>query len=89
MAIGSWTQVVAYPDRMSAEAVAERLRAAAVPCYIASDEHLPGLGSYFSVRVPADFESRACRLIDPGGVSEEELVALAIAGAPSPAGSRD
>jgi hypothetical protein len=47
----TWSSVATYSDRISAEAVLGALAAAKLAGYIASNEHIPGLGSEFSVLV--------------------------------------
>ena len=77
MAGEAWSTVVAYRDRPSAEAVLGLLEAEHVPCYIASDEFLPGLGSEFAVRVPAGLLHRAQWLLEQVQVTDAELTYLA------------
>ena len=72
-----WTAVTAYPDRASAEALLGLLDANAVPGYIASNEHVPGLGSHFAVLVPARLLHRAQWVIEQCRVTERELIYLA------------
>ena len=78
----TWISVAAYPDRMCAEAVIGLLTGAQVPCYIASDAYLPGLGTHFSVCVPGRLQHRAHWILEDSRVSEPELVALALKEAP-------
>jgi hypothetical protein len=71
----TWTSVVAYSDRMSAEAALGLLTGEGLPAYLASDEHVPGIGTNFSVRVPTHLRHAAERVQTP--VSESELIYLA------------
>ena len=73
----SWSSVVTYSDRISAEAVLPILEDGAVPSRITSDETLPGLASFFSVEVPAELLHRARWLLDSAKVSDSELTYLA------------
>jgi hypothetical protein len=73
----SWVSVAIYSDKMSAEAVLGLLTAEGLPAYIKSDEHVPGLGSNFSVFVPPDRVRQARRIFEQGQVSEKELTDLA------------
>ncbi len=73
-----WTSVAVYSERISAEAIRAVLAGEGLPCYIASDEHVPGLGSAFSVRVPGSLLRRARSLVEPGDVSDSELTELAL-----------
>jgi hypothetical protein len=77
-----WTSVAVYPERVSAEAILAILAGDGLPCYIASDEHVPGLGSAFAVRVPAHLLKRARSLVEQGDVSDSELDDLAMRGPP-------
>ena len=74
----TWTSVADYPDRISAEAIVGLLNGASVPCYIASNEFVPGLGSAFSVRVPAQCRRQAQWLLEQSRVSDSELTELAM-----------
>ena len=73
-----WSGVADFPERVAAEAVLGILARDGLPCYIASDAHVPGLGSVFSIRVPQACVARARALIGEGLVSDEELTALAL-----------
>ena len=77
-----WRSVGDYPDRVSAESILGLLAGEGFPCYIASDAFVPGLGSVFSVRVPASLVGRAQALIEHAPVSDAELTAQALAAAP-------
>jgi hypothetical protein len=77
-----WTSVAIYSERVSAEAILAILAGEGFPCYIASDEHVPGLGSAFAVRVPAHLLTRARSLVEHGDVSDSELCDLAMRGPP-------
>jgi hypothetical protein len=74
----AWTSVVAYSDRISATAVLGLLAGHEMPCYIASNEHVPGLGSHFSVCVPTRLLHRARWILEQARVSESELTELAM-----------
>jgi hypothetical protein len=71
--------VATYSDKVCAEAVLGLLTGEGLPAYIKSDEHVPGLGSNFSVFVPPDRVRQAQRLFEQGRVSEQELTDLATA----------
>jgi Putative prokaryotic signal transducing protein len=73
----SWVSVAAYSDKISAEAILGLLSGEGLPAYIKSDEHVPGLGSNFSVFVPPDRVRQAQRILARGAVSEQELTDLA------------
>ena len=73
----SWTSVATYSDKVIAEALLGLLSGAGVPAYIKSDEHVPGLGSSFSLFVPVDRVRQATRLLEHGQLSEKELTELA------------
>jgi hypothetical protein len=73
-----WASVAAYSDRMSAEAIVGLLAGQQMPCYIASNEHIPGLGSSFSVCVPARLRHRAQWILEQARVTESELTELAM-----------
>lgn len=74
----SWVSVAAYSDKVSAEAILGLLSGAGLPAYIESDEHVPGLGTNFSVFVPNDRARQARRILEQGRVSEKELTDLAL-----------
>lgn len=73
----NWLSIATFSDRMSAEAIAELLRGEGIPAYISSDEHVPGLGTNFSVAVAADQSRRARWFLQQSHVSEQELTYLA------------
>lgn len=75
----SWRSVGDYPQRVTAAAILRLLASQGLPCYIASNAHVPGLGSVFSVRVPAALAGRAGALLERGPVSDAELTELALA----------
>ena len=79
MSNASWVSVATYSDKISAEAILGLLNGAGLPAYIESDEHVPGLGSRFSVFVPYDRERQARRIFEQGHVSDTELTELALA----------
>lgn len=82
-----WVSVAVYCERVSAQAILAILEGEGFPCYIASDEHVPGLGSAFAIRVPAHLLPRARSLLERGPVSDRELADLAMQGPPE--GSTD
>ena len=73
----TWVSVAVFPDRVCAEAVLQLLANAAVPAYLASNEHVPGLGTRFSVFVPSDLLHRAQWISQESPVSDTELTYLA------------
>ena len=73
----TWSSVATYSDRISAEAVLGALAAAKFAGYIVSNEHIPRLGSEFSVLVPSEWRSRAMRMLEQSQVPEGELTFLA------------
>ena len=73
----SWVSVTIYSDRVSAEAALGLLAANEIPAYISSDEHVPGLGTRFSILVPSELLSRAQWLLRESNLSERELTYLA------------
>jgi len=75
--MSNWISIAAFSDRVSAEATAELLRNETITVYIDSDEHVPGLGSHFSVTVAPDQARRAQWLLRQSHVSEQELTFLA------------
>jgi hypothetical protein len=79
----SWVSVATYSDKISAEAILGLLSGAGLPAYIESDEHVPGLGTNFSVFVPQDRERQAQRILKQEPVSEKELTDLAMGIEPS------
>jgi hypothetical protein len=72
-----WSSVASYTDRISAEAVLALLVAENISGQIVSNEHIPGLGSEFSVLVPSEWRSRALRVLEESRVPERELTFLA------------
>jgi len=73
----AWSSVATYSDKLTAEATLGLLTGKGVPAYIKSDEHVPGLGSNFSVFVPPDRVRQARWILEPSTVSEKELTELA------------
>jgi hypothetical protein len=73
----SWVTVAVYSDRMSAEAVLELLAGAALPAYVSSNDHVPGLGTSFAIFVPSDLLHRARWILQDSEVSDRELTYLA------------
>jgi Putative prokaryotic signal transducing protein len=78
----AWSEVVTYTDRISAEAALGLLVENGLPGRITSDEHIPGLGGYYSVVVPAALLPQARSLLEEAQVSEKELTRLAMEGPP-------
>lgn len=74
--MNNWISIAAFSDRVSAEATAELLRNEAIPVYINSDEHVPGLGTHFSVTVASADARRAQWVLRQSHVSERELTLL-------------
>jgi hypothetical protein len=68
-----------YSDRLSAEAARGLLADADLPCYLASDAHVPGIGTSFSVCVPRRHLERARAALAQEPVTDQELTALALA----------
>jgi len=77
-----WTSVAVYSERVAAEAILAILAGEGIPCYIASDAYLPGLGSAFAVRVPAHLLGGARALVAEGEVSDSDLADLAMRAPP-------
>jgi hypothetical protein len=77
VADATWTSVVTYANRISAEAIVGLLSGENVPCRIDSNDDPPGLGSFFSVVVPAQLLHRARWVLMQSQVSERELTFLA------------
>jgi hypothetical protein len=73
-----WSSVGDYDECVSAEAIRGVLAADGLPCYIQSNAHVPGLGSAFSVRVPAALVERARALLAHEAISDSELTELAL-----------
>lgn len=73
----TWVSVTIYSDRISAEAALGLLAGDEIPAYISSDEHVPGLGTRFSILVPAELLKRAQWLLRESNLSEQELTYLA------------
>jgi hypothetical protein len=73
-----WISVADYGDRISAEAIVGLLGHAAIACRIISNEHIPGLGSVFSVRVPPHLAERARSVLSDNQVTDAELTDLAM-----------
>jgi hypothetical protein len=77
MAPADWSVVAKFGDRISAQALYGLLEAEKVPCYFASNEVVPGLGSEFAVLVPTRLLHRARWICEQSRVSEQELADLA------------
>ena len=78
MPIGGWSEIAYFGDRISAEGLVGLLESEKVPCYIDSNEVVPGLGSRFAVLVPDEYVRRATWIQNEASrVSEQELAYLA------------
>jgi hypothetical protein len=77
MSPGDWSVVDKFGDRISAQALYGLLEAEKVPCYFASNEVVPGLGTEFAVLVPTHLLHRARWICEQSRVSEQELADLA------------
>lgn len=73
-----WMTIATFGDRISAEALVGLFESEKLPCRIASNEIVPGLGSEFAVLVPAELVHRATWIRQQSAhVSEQELTYLA------------
>jgi hypothetical protein len=72
-----WSIVARFGDRIAAQALFGLLESEHLPCYFASNEAVPGLGSEFAILVPTELLARAQRIREQSQVSEEELTFLA------------
>ena len=77
VASSGWSVVAKFGDRISAQALFGLLEAEKMPCYFASNEVVPGLGTEFAVLVPTNLLHRAQWLREQSTVSEQELAFLA------------
>ena len=77
MSDDTWSTVVTFSDRISAEAILGLLKSENLPCQVASNETIPGLGTEFAVLVPAGLLHRAQSILAQAQVSEQELDSLA------------
>jgi len=82
-----WSEVATFGDRTSAEALVGLLESESLPCQLASNEPVPGLGIEFAVLVPAELLHRANWIRQQARVSEQELTFLATGELPG--GSND
>jgi hypothetical protein len=73
-----WSVVAAFGDRISAQALVGLLESEKLPCYLASNAAVPGLGTEFAVLVPSEFLRKARRTVEQAHVSEQELTDLAL-----------
>lgn len=73
-----WSSVGDYGERVAADAILELLSREGLPCYVTSNAHVPGLGSAFSVRVPAPLLACARALLEHEEISDSELTELAL-----------
>jgi len=81
-----WSVVATFGDRIGAQALFGLLESENLPCYLASNEPVPGLGSEFAILVPTELLARARRIREQSAVSEEELTFLATGESPDAAG---
>ena len=77
MSPSGWSVVAKFGDRISAQALFGLLESENLPCYFASNEAVPGLGSEFAILVPTELLARAQRIREQSHVSVEELTFLA------------
>jgi len=77
-----WSVVATFGDRISAQALVGLLESEKLPCYLASNAAVPGLGTEFAVLVPAEFLRKAQRTVEQARVSEQELTDLAMSEGP-------
>jgi hypothetical protein len=77
-----WSVVATFGDRISAQALVGLLESEQLPCYLASNAAVPGLGTEFKVLVPSEFLRKAQRTIEQACVSEQELTELAMGAGP-------
>ena len=78
MTRNGWSVVAKFGDRISAQALFGLLEAEQVPCYFASNEVVPGLGTEYAVLVPSELLHRAQWIRQQSTVSAEELTDLAM-----------
>jgi hypothetical protein len=77
VSIEGWSVVAKFGDGISAQALVGLLESEKLPCYLASNAAVPGLGTEFAVLVPTDFLRKAQRTVEQARVSEKELTYLA------------
>lgn len=78
MHIEGWSTIATFADRISAEALIGLFECEKLPCYLASNEIVPGLGTEFAVLVPEEWVRRANWIRQQAAeVSEQELTDLA------------
>jgi hypothetical protein len=82
VSIEGWSVVATFGDRISAQALVGLMESEKLPCYLASNAAVPGLGTEFAVLVPSEFLRKARRTIDQARVSEQELTYLALGETP-------
>ena len=78
MSIVGWRVVATFGDGISAQALIGLLESEGLPCYLASNAVVPGLGTEFTVLVPSEFLRKAQRTVEHSRVSEQELTDLAM-----------
>ncbi|HEY6456876.1 MAG TPA: hypothetical protein VIY90_16495 [Steroidobacteraceae bacterium] len=77
-----WSVVATFGDRILAQALLGLLESEQLPCYLASNAAVPGLGTEFTVLVPSQFLRKAQRTVEQASVSEQELTELAMGAGP-------
>ncbi len=77
-----WSAVATFGDRISAHALMGLLESEKLPCYLASNAAVPGLGTEFTVLVPTEFLRKAQWTVAQAHVSEQELTELAMGARP-------
>lgn len=78
MSSEGWSVIETFGDRISAEALAGLFESEKLPCQIASNEIVPGLGREFAVLVPAECVARAKRIREQAAhIPARELAELA------------
>jgi hypothetical protein len=82
MSIDGWSVVAKFGDRISAQALVGLLESEKLPCYLASNAAVPGLGTEFAVLVPTEFLRKAQWTVEQARVSEQELTYLATGESP-------
>jgi hypothetical protein len=81
--IKGWSVVATFGDRISAQALVGLLESEKLPCYLASNAAVPGLGTEFTVLVPSEFLRKAQWTVEQARVSEQELTDLAMGAGPA------
>ena len=68
----SWRELLLYPDRVSAEAVAGLLRSEGIEVRVIMDEPVPGLIRSCALQVPESLLPRAREICGQAPLTEEE-----------------